>query len=211
VDLVPVVTTQSNGKRGLVQLGSDRRLASLEHVTHFSDATTLTANISATSDGTYFQDLGNSLSAASITHLERRVDLDWHDDTWRVLGRVQNFQTLDEAIARDDRPYERVPQLVAMGEWPALAFGLEPRVDTELVNFQRNDGVTGQRLDLLPQLTLPLGPQGLRFTMSEPFTLLLLDDARVIHETTPIQPEGGPGHRDTLVVTLRQGGFQGPR
>jgi hypothetical protein len=55
------------------------------------------------------------------------------------------------------------------------------------------------------------GPQGLRFTMSEPFTLLLLDDARVIHETTPIQPDGGPGHRDTLVVTLRQGGFQGPR
>jgi hypothetical protein len=54
------------------------------------------------------------------------------------------------------------------------------------------------------------GPQGLRFTMAEPFTLLLLDDARVIHETTPIQPDGGPGQRDTLVVTLRQGGFQGP-
>ena len=46
--------------------------------------------------------------------------------------------------------------------------------------------------------------------MSEAWTTLLLDDARVIHETTPIQPDGGPGHRDTLVVTLRAGGFQGP-
>ena len=55
------------------------------------------------------------------------------------------------------------------------------------------------------------GPSGQRFTMREPWTLLLLDDARVIHETTPIQPEGAsPGHRDTLVVTLRSGGFQGP-
>lgn len=56
------------------------------------------------------------------------------------------------------------------------------------------------------------GPHGLRFTMTDPWTTLLLDDARVIHETTPIQPIGGDeaGHRDTLVVTLRAGGFQGP-
>jgi hypothetical protein len=54
------------------------------------------------------------------------------------------------------------------------------------------------------------GPNGKRFTMLEPWTLLLLDDARVIHETTPIQPlEPGRGHRDTLVLTWRAGGFQG--
>jgi len=56
------------------------------------------------------------------------------------------------------------------------------------------------------------GPAGLRFTMSQPWTTLLLDDTRVIHETTPIQPldGAGGGHRDTLVITLRAGGFQGP-
>ncbi len=53
------------------------------------------------------------------------------------------------------------------------------------------------------------GPNGQRFTLSEPWSLLLLDDARVIHETTPIQPLAAAGHRDTLVVTLRAGGFQG--
>jgi len=53
---------------------------------------------------------------------------------------------------------------------------------------------------------------GLRFTLSEPWTTVLLDDARVIHETTPIQPSkaGEPGWRDTLVLTFRAGGFQGP-
>ncbi|MBX3657516.1 MAG: 2OG-Fe dioxygenase family protein [Ramlibacter sp.] len=53
------------------------------------------------------------------------------------------------------------------------------------------------------------GPNGQRFTMTEPWTLLLLDDERVIHESTPIQPEGDHGYRDTLVLTYRAGGFQG--
>ncbi|MEH3085961.1 MAG: 2OG-Fe dioxygenase family protein [Xylophilus ampelinus] len=64
------------------------------------------------------------------------------------------------------------------------------------------------------------GPRGSRFTLTEPWSVLLLDDARTIHESTPIQPlvsaqeaggggAGGAAWRDTLVVTLRAGGFQG--
>ena len=61
------------------------------------------------------------------------------------------------------------------------------------------------------------GPDGQRFTLGEPWSLLLLDDARVIHESTPIQPDqvqvpgapAMPGHRDTLVLTYRANGFQG--
>jgi hypothetical protein len=56
------------------------------------------------------------------------------------------------------------------------------------------------------------GPSGQRFTLEESFSALLLDDARVIHETTPIQPldPEQEGHRDTLVLTYRAKGFQGP-
>jgi hypothetical protein len=53
------------------------------------------------------------------------------------------------------------------------------------------------------------GPAGQRFTLTEPWSLLLLDDAKVVHETTPIQPTAPGGHRDTLVLTYRAGGFQG--
>jgi hypothetical protein len=52
------------------------------------------------------------------------------------------------------------------------------------------------------------GPAGQRFTLTEPWSLLLLDDERVIHETTPIQPTLAVGWRDTLVLTARAGGFQ---
>lgn len=56
------------------------------------------------------------------------------------------------------------------------------------------------------------GREGLRFTLTQPFATLWLDDERVIHESTPIQPAqpGANGHRDTLVLTYRAGGFQGP-
>jgi hypothetical protein len=54
---------------------------------------------------------------------------------------------------------------------------------------------------------------GVRFVMQEPYTTILLNDERVIHETTPIQPEQ-PGlsdcWRDTLVLTYRERGFQSP-
>ncbi len=55
------------------------------------------------------------------------------------------------------------------------------------------------------------GPNGQRFTLSEPWSLLFLDDEKVIHESTPIQPldaQAG-GHRDTLVLTFRAHAFQG--
>ncbi len=56
------------------------------------------------------------------------------------------------------------------------------------------------------------GPQGVRFTLAQPWSVLLLDDARVIHETTPIQPgdPARPSYRDTLVLTFRAGAFQDP-
>jgi hypothetical protein len=53
------------------------------------------------------------------------------------------------------------------------------------------------------------GPNGQRFCLSEPWSMLFLDDERVIHESTPIQPIDKVGHRDTLVLTFRRGGFQG--
>lgn len=60
------------------------------------------------------------------------------------------------------------------------------------------------------------GPLGVRFTLEQPWTILLLDDPRVVHESTPIQPlesTSSPqkGWRDTLVLTYRAGGFQDPR
>src|SRR5690606_24979677 len=56
-----------------------------------------------------------------------------------------------------------------------------------------------------------VGPDGHRFTLEAPWSVLLMDATRVIHESTPIQPldPAAPGHRDTRVLTYRAGAFQG--
>lgn len=54
-------------------------------------------------------------------------------------------------------------------------------------------------------------PNGQRFTLEQGWSLLLLDDTRVLHETTPIQPldREHPENtwRDTLVITFRKDSF----
>ena len=83
-------------------------------------------------------------------------------------------------------------------------------VDMVAVFLVNREGVKGGETRVFEAA----GPDGQRFTLSEPWSLLLLDDARVIHESTPIQPlqalPSSPqgGYRDTLVVTLRAAGFQ---
>jgi hypothetical protein len=52
------------------------------------------------------------------------------------------------------------------------------------------------------------GSAGLRFTLTQPWSVLLMNDERMIHESTPIQPSGNYGYRDTLVLTYRSSGFQ---
>ena len=52
------------------------------------------------------------------------------------------------------------------------------------------------------------GSAGLRFTLAQPWSVLLMNDERMIHESTPIQPLGDYGYRDTLVLTYRSNGFQ---
>lgn len=77
-------------------------------------------------------------------------------------------------------------------------------VDLVAVLLVAREGVKGGETRVFEATS----PAGQRFTLTQPWSLLLLDDARVIHETTPIQPLAQNGHRDTLVVTLRTGGFQ---
>ena len=81
-------------------------------------------------------------------------------------------------------------------------------VDLVVVVLVAREGIKGAETRVFDAR----GPQGLRFTLVQPWSALLLDDERVIHESTPIQPSapGGHGHRDTLVLTFRRGGFQGP-
>ncbi|MCW5258359.1 hypothetical protein D8B23_00265 [Verminephrobacter aporrectodeae subsp. tuberculatae] len=78
-------------------------------------------------------------------------------------------------------------------------------VDLVAVFLVRREGVKGGETRVFEAAT----PGGQRFTLAQPWSLLLLDDARMVHESTPILPLAEGGYRDTLVLTCRRGNFQG--
>jgi LPS-assembly protein len=116
------------------------------------------------SDNQYFEDLGGSLSISTITHLNRAVRFDRHTDTLSFFGQIQDFQTIDGAILPDEEPYRRLPQLLASGYWPERWLGMDYRLDAEIVNFDRDVGVTGWRLNVAPEVALPFSRPGWFFT-----------------------------------------------
>jgi len=131
----------------------------IKHQTLFNNGWRNQIDVRKVSDSQYYEDLGGSLSASSITHLNQSLRFDYYGDNFLVLGRVQNYQTIDDAIAPDQEPYQRLPQLLFDGQWK-MPLGLRFGLASEIVNFDREVGVTGWRVNAAPQLDLPISRPG---------------------------------------------------
>ena len=172
------------------------------------------------------------IEGAAVTPAPHRAH--WQPLEYNALhGGIERwFQPLESALV-SDAMWLRL--LVMLGERASALRGVQPwyceahqfRIDTAGgIGRPTPEGAHRDGVDLVAVMLVDRsgvkggetrvfdadGPSGQRFTMTAPGTMLLLDDARVIHETTPIQPLEPQriGHRDTLVVTLRAKGFQGP-
>jgi LPS-assembly protein len=142
------------------QLDRARHLLSVRHRSLFDNGIRGLLDFREVSDNQYFEDLGGSLSVSSTTHLDRHLSFDWFNDTMYLFAQVQDFQTLDDAILSDEEPYQRLPQVLFRGRWPETLAGIEAGMDAELVNFDREVGVTGWRANVAPSLALPVEGNG---------------------------------------------------
>lgn len=163
-----------------------RYLVGLRHRTLFSERWRNRIDFRQVSDNQYFEDLGGSLSASSITHLNRSIVFDWFSTNLSFLARFQDYQTLDDVITPSEEPYQRLPQLALAGNWPKVLAGLTLGFDTEVVNFDRDVGVTGWRAHAAPRIELPLGGPGFFFTpgFEWNYTRYELDDVAAGTETS---------------------------
>ena len=152
--------------QGVVKEDVDRHLLDVQHKTEFANGLRGLVDYREASDREYFEDLGNSLSISSITHLNRSIQFDYYNRRWSILGRFQDYQTItvDPMLTPSEQalqePYRRLPQILVNGSWPDRALGLRYGFDGELVYFDRDVGVTGWRLDAAPQIDLPIERPG---------------------------------------------------
>ena len=149
------------------QLHSDRGYFRFTDTTDFKRGLRFDTDIASVSDSQYFEDFAVGSDQTSVTFLERRADVLYYDDAWRVRGELQNFQTIDITVPTacppgtaatvpaafcDQRPYSRVPRIEANALWPVPGTHFELALDSEAVNFVRGVGPTGVRLNVAPEL-----------------------------------------------------------
>lgn len=157
------LTTRSGGIAALDWLPSDdefnnedRGLLVYDHTSRWSSGWQADVALEYASDRDYLQDLGETLSVSSTTHLENRADLTYRGSLWTFRARAQGYQTIDQAIVPVNEPYRRVPQLTLGLRQPAAWDGWRTGLDSEWVSFDHKLKERGERLDLKPSLSYPL-------------------------------------------------------
>ncbi|MCH9697961.1 MAG: LPS assembly protein LptD [Gammaproteobacteria bacterium] len=156
------LTSQSAGELAAEVLTYDtqkkqpRGQVSFLHRTVFSPE--LRANIDAhfVSDDDYLDQLGNTLGVTNNRHVRSQARLDYVNEHFSLLTRVENYQTIDDTIPNEERPYRRLPQILFTTSKPVWDTGILADLNTEFTFFHQNNRVTGQRLDVRPSLAFPI-------------------------------------------------------
>jgi LPS-assembly protein len=211
---------------------SDRGYLRLTDITDFKKGMRFDTDIATVSDSSYFEDFAVGSDQTSVTFLERRADLLYYDDAWRVRAELQNFQTIDTSVQTtctaaelsqgpvppascDARPYSRVPRLQANALWPMPGTNVELALDSEIVNFLREIGPTGVRINAAPEIRWSSRGPGYFFepAVGYDFTQYDLKNAAAIGVGAPSTPTRTLpyGRLDAGLVFAREAGSQGQR
>ncbi|MCG6942225.1 MAG: LPS assembly protein LptD [Thiohalocapsa sp.] len=118
----------------------------------------------AVSDDTYLEDLGNDIDATSTRWLRQRGDVTYTGQGWSLLTRMEGFQTLDQTVSPENRPYGRLPQVLFHVAPAQLLPSTTSRwvgkptigLDAEYDYFDHDHRVHGQRMTMTPLLSWPL-------------------------------------------------------
>lgn len=133
------------------KFGEDRTRLYLEHVAELPGDWRFRIDATDVSDTQYFEDFARGPDGTSIPFAERLAEFIYRDEHLNVRGQIQDFQTIDDDLDPLDRPYTRAPRILASGDWNLGLGDIDYGFDAELVNFERNVGVTGWRLDVAPR------------------------------------------------------------
>jgi LPS-assembly protein len=148
------------------EYGGDRSLIHFASQTYLTQRLRLDIDAANASDDLWFEDFGQGPEGTSVTYLSRSLQLSHLTPNWLLFARLQDFQTIDDRIPERDRPFTVLPQFGVRGSLPYQPLGLRFSLDGELATFAHsleNPTLleTGTRLDVAPQIRLPLRTAGI--------------------------------------------------
>lgn len=110
------------------------------------------------SDDFYLQDFSNNLAVVTENQLLQKADVNYNNEHWTFLGRVQRYQTLQPLSTLVSNVYSRLPQLVLTGNYPDSVLGGDFQVIGQFDSFQwpgPGELPIGERYHVNPQLSFP--------------------------------------------------------
>ena len=90
------------------------------------------------SDKDYLSDMRPTAAIDRTTHLPRRGEILWDQNSWHFDITAESFQTIDETIALGNRPYRRLPQL-NLSYQPLVINALQIQQRLQATRFTRED------------------------------------------------------------------------
>ncbi len=145
----------NEGLRGASTVPENRGWASLRHQWQINPRLAFRANSNVTSDDLIFRDYSNRLADRANQRAETNVSVSQTWDAWSLFGNVKWYQDLSTP-----RPIElqRVPEIHLFGirqRVPGVRW-LEYETTAGFVNFIREIGPGGTRVDFHPRLFAPV-------------------------------------------------------
>lgn len=138
--------------------GTNRWQLKLAHTEIFSLGFNVNADVNIVSDDEYFLDFGEG-SDRSIESLESNVSI---SRNWSIYSLVAQLRVFDNLLVEDDSTtLRKLPEITfTAADQKVLSTPFYVSLNSSFINFSRDEGITGQRLDLRPKLSLPLAPGG---------------------------------------------------
>lgn len=174
------LTKSSTGQIDVEYLDNDKQLDEERYLIHFKNQSSITDNLSlslladSASDSEYLTDLGSNISVSNTTHLEKNANVKYYLGNWNAGLLAQSYQTIDQDILLQNRPYRRLPQVTLDGNEQLVEFdssSLSASLASEWVEFEHESTLKeqGSRFHIYPRFSWPAQGNAWFFTPSAGF------------------------------------------
>jgi LPS-assembly protein len=136
--------------------GDYRAAGVFQHRNQLSRRWAANVDLRRVSDDSYVTDFRDSINLTSETHLPQVAEALYRGPFLNFSTRVTDYQTIDPTIPPASQPYARLPQLLFTTNDRGIPNRPRGSLEGEWVNFERDDSVTGGRLNLSAGVALPL-------------------------------------------------------
>jgi LPS-assembly protein len=138
--------------------GNERWTVKYRHEQFFTPSFYNKTNINYVSDSKYYKIYGEVVEERSQDKLESYVSF---TKNWSRFSLVTQFKYFEDLRGEEESTLQRLPEVLLTGLRQPI--GNSPfyfSLSSSAVNFYREEGVKGERVDIYPRLSMTLSPRG---------------------------------------------------